>query len=554
MDDAKLADVQFDPGQVKICWGKALGKTSVMDRGRRWEEFKVEDLEALSHLCEEQEFTHALSGIACSGARPMVSAKSPYVQAKALLCRVFRLPPERPWGRGPREGIWKWAEQFSPLILGDLRSRRMTDADWLQSMPTQRRRALERAQENYRLRGWSEGYGTFSAFVKTELLPGFSKKGELGPLDCMTDRLIQGPADETHVIAGPWLKPLLGSLKAQWSCSNPVFYGSAGPESLHKFLQLKLVGGEKMYFWCDYSMYDNTHSPQSWDFLENIYRRAGIEDADFWRVMEIWRSPRGRLGAFKYLARVMNASGRDDTALANAILNGIAMVLALTAAWYRIPLCDVQGFHVSSFFPILGLSVCGDDTVGSMPPVPVERRPEFSAAVKAALAEFGFEGKFFVSDRLTDAVYLGCRPYPAGGNWYWGKTIGRATYKMGWSQLKGGRDLMAHITGVADMHVLCSRHVPVLFDLAERIVQLRQGAKRTPPTLDPNKPWEWTYRSGVPYDDSTISAVCEIYSVGGAVVTPGDVWSLIHAIRAVERLPCVLDHWLWKHMVVVDDL
>jgi hypothetical protein len=96
---------------------------------------------------------------------------------------------------------------------------------------------------------------------------------------------------------------------------------------------------------------------------------------------------------------------------------------------------------------------------------------------------FGFVPKLFTSDRLEDCVYLGMRPYPTKSGWLWGKTIGRATYKLGWVTIKGDQDLMALMTGIADMHALCSRHVPVLSDIARKIVELRRGAKRTQSSL-----------------------------------------------------------------------
>jgi hypothetical protein len=113
------------------------------------------------------------------------------------------------------------------------------------------------------------------------------------------------------------------------------------------------------------------------------------------------------------------------------------------------------------------------------------------------------------------------------------------------------------------MHALCSQHVPVLADLANKIVELRQGAKRTPVKLDPSKPWEWTFKSGVLYDDLTLQEVAKTYSApttrGNPVevqrdVSVDDVRDLIKTIHSVQKLPCVIDHWLWKHMIACDDL
>jgi hypothetical protein len=301
--------------------------------------------------------------------------------------------------------------------------------------------------------------------------------------------------------------------------------------------------------------------------MEKLYERAGIDDPLFWKVMEAWRRPSGRIGPFKYVApKVMNASGRDDTALANGILNGFASYLSACAAWHRVDVMELTVKQVQACEGIITLSVCGDDSLGSLPPISELEMGEWRGRMAENVAMFGFETKLVSSPKLYDAVYLGMRPYPTRSGWFWGKTIGRATYKLGWCLLEKDRDILAHITGVADMHVLCSRHVPVLADLALKIAELREGMKRTPQERlqDPNKPWEWTLRGQQPYDDLTIQAVADTYTVvstpgnpqqaNGVIVTPHDVRSLIQEIQKIQRIPCVVDHWLWRHMIWVDDL
>jgi hypothetical protein len=88
--------------------------------------------------------------------------------------------------------------------------------------------------------------------------------------------------------------------------------------------------------------------------------------------------------------------------------------------------------------------------------------------------------------------------------------------------------------------------------------------KRTPPVLDQDRPWEWTHQSGVPYSEETLQAVADTYTKRetplmdiephDVVVTVEDVRDLISHIQKIERLPCVLDHWLWRHMIWCDDL
>jgi len=566
-DPKKWGGVDLAGGKLEYCRTLAVqDRKDFEDKGKVWEPFYPEMLDTLEPDATLK-FTHCLAGISCSGARPMVSAKCEYNNAKALAGRIFRMPKENPWGRGPHLGVWEHARVFKQILLPTemFRCPEMPFEDWLASMPSHRRRALQNAAERLARRGWNKSCETFKAFVKSELLPGFAKSdGELVRLMVMLDRLIQGPADETHVIAGKYLKPKVKQLKKVWDYDFPIFYGSNSPEKLHKWLNETLLDGASVYFWCDFSMFDNTHSNASWDFIEEMYWESGITDPLFWKVMECWRRPKGKIGAFKYQARTMNASGRDDTALANGLLNGFATYLSCCAAWLQKDLLELTVEEVQSCYNVIKLSVCGDDSLGRIPLVDDARVTDFRARMAVNISMFGFEAKLNTSVKLYDAVYLGMRPYPTEKGWFWGKTIGRSTYKMGWVRLDKKRDVMAHITGVADMHVQCSSHVPILSDLAERIVALRTGAKRTPVQLDENRPWEWTQKSGVQYDALTLQAVAETYTMNSTAgnptqmqeshVTVNDVLDLIGAIRRIERLPCVLDHWLWKHMVVCDDL
>lgn len=567
--ESKWVKVDTGPGMtscpcspgVKCDLNAARAKMSRDNAPKRWDDFKKTDLEKLK-VPVAPRFTHVLGGIGCSGARPMVSARTAYNCAKALLGRVFLELPERDWNPegGPKPGIWAKAKEFVNLLLPGFEAPRMAFSEWLETMPKRRRAALQRGWDRYERAGWLDSYASFTSFVKTELLPGFGKiGGDLVRLEEMLDRAIHGPSEESHCIAGPIVKPYVRKLKEIWGPKGAIFYGSCAPEKLHMWLQ-ELVAEERQYFWCDFSMYDRTHSLDSWAFVESLYDTT---DPMFRKVLDAWRRPRGRFGPLKYQAPVCNASGRDDTALANALLNGFATYLSVCSAWLRVPVEELTVGQVQGCMTEIRLSVCGDDSLGWLPLCSEERMAEFRRDFNVNIMKFGFIAKLCTSTQVDDCVYLGMRPYPTKQGWFWGKTIGRASYKMGWLLEQQGRDPMAHVTGIADMHVLCSSHVPVLSDLAKKIVELRQGARRTPQLMDPEKPWEWTYKAGVAYDDLTLEAVARVYSRRDTEgnpcefereVTVHDVRDLIKEIGKVERLPCVIDHWLWKHMVFSDDL
>jgi hypothetical protein len=535
---------------VKINWELARVKEKFGEKSEKYDYMQKEDLEKLKRV-NETRWQFGLAGIACSGARPFVSAHTNYNRCKALLGRVFRRQDPAEWGLGPYLGIWDWVDQFIPTLLPDFEAPEMSFEEWIESMPGPRKAPLKLAYAKYLRRGLLPSDAKFCAFVKEELLPGFAQvEGRVEQLDEMIDRLIQAPADITHCVAGPILKPLVKKLKEVWGPESIITYGSAAPETLHKLL-CRLVDEQGTYFWCDFSMYDNTHSAASWRFLERLYKNQTV---DFRKVLEFWRAPRGKIGPLKYEARVMNASGRDDTALANAILNGFATFLSVTAAYLSKPLHTITVKDVELVRGTIILSVCGDDSIGRVPTLDGERLKQFEYAVAENIRLFGFEAKLCTSQDVKQAVYLGMRPYPSAKGWFWGKTIGRSTYKMGWVLKPETRDMMAHITGIADMHCLCSANVPILYDLAKKIQELRCGAKRTPVRLDPNRPWEWTMKSGVKYDQVTLQAVAELYTNTSArSVSVEDVQALIRKIESIERLPCVIDDDLWRTIIATDE-
>jgi hypothetical protein len=558
MPKGKFADVDLSGGKIEYCPDLRTQKAKA--KGSKWINVQKEDLESFRDVVDK-EYGLAFTGIACSGAYPMLTAKTPYNQLKAVMGRVFRRPKFT-----AEPGIFSILHKFKHLLLGEFIADKLTVEDWLNGMPRRRQRPLRQAYELLIRKGWSDSYTWFNAFLKIEALPGFAKgKVDLRRIEAVVDRLIQGPHDVTHVIAGPYLKPLMYKLKQVWNKDFPIFYGSTGPEALHKWLNETLLDGGASYFWCDYSMFDNTHCAQSWDFMESLYR-AGPANSDplFWKVMDAWRAPKGRIGPFRYQARVMNSSGRDDTALSNAVLNGFVAYLSAVSAFLKKDLYLLTESDLFSCFNKIKISICGDDSIGRLPFLPADRLEEFRQQMAHNIARFGFDAKLCASQKLYDAVYLGQRPYPTRKGWFWGKTIGRATYKMGFVvRSTPTEDVFAKMLGIADMHVLCSKHVPILSDLAEQIVKCSKGQKRTPVRLDPEKPWEWTYQSGVPYDDLTLQAVAEVYcssSNPARPIEPNDVEAclveiqeLIKKIRAIEFLPVVLDDHFWRRLILVDE-
>lgn len=102
-DPAKVLSVDLKSGKafVKACGTGTKSKLNFGEKPRKWVDAQVTDLQKLREPGETHPFSLALAGIGVSGCRPMVSANSPYNQAKALMCRAFRQPKPNDWGRGP---------------------------------------------------------------------------------------------------------------------------------------------------------------------------------------------------------------------------------------------------------------------------------------------------------------------------------------------------------------------------------------------------------------------------------------------------------------------
>ena len=224
------------------------------------------------------------------------------------------------------------------------------------------------------------------------------------------------------------------------------------------------------------------------EFLEEYYSEMK-DDPEFRLVVEAWRIPSGRMGEMKYaVPDVMLASGRDDTSLLNALLNGFVMGMAVAAALANKDVRDLTAADISFAKVVARISICGDDTLGFLPNDLWPRRVQIMRSIEDTIKLFGLVPKLDCSNYLGQAVYLGMRPYNipfgTGRKWMWGRTIGRAAYKMGWMLDLAKGDPSAWMTGNADAIVRTQPYVPILSDLARKIVELREGCKRTPVKAD----------------------------------------------------------------------
>lgn len=560
---AKLAEVRIPDGGLLI--RAAAAPRLPNPSGAGWLPVSSANLELLREPTEPTRWLACVPGFVVAGAPFLISAPTNYNRAKAVMCRMYRFLEPAVSGLWPR--LWTVAREFFFPSIHDTPDE-MDMEEWILSLPKARQAPIRRALALYIENGWRRTYALFAAFLKLELLVAFEKKdGYLVPLETMVDRLICAPHDVTHVIAGRKIKPYMIWLKEQWHWQSFLFYAGTKPVYAHNWLQRLVARGPLFYFWSDFTMFDASHCDDTWDIVESLYDKYKA-DVDFQRVLRAWRSPSGKIGDLRFSGRVMNASGRADTALANAILNGIASWCCATAALCGLTLREVELEHLLGITSALSLTVTGDDALGALPLCGEQEQLKFLDCYRCLLSELGLKAKVFGSERLEDAVYLAHRPLPVDGTWYWSKTIGRAFPKMGYKrEVKG--DLRAHFAGICDMHMQCSPHVPIISDFAKTWLRSADGVKHNAWQPDPNRPWqEWGRIAPPYYDRTTIQAVARAYTVDkrqcrgdlglqNVVVTEADIDSAIDHVRSQASLaggrPCVLDHWVLRHMVLVDE-
>lgn len=480
-----------------------------------------------------------LGGVGLSGAIPFETARGIRPLAEAIQYRVFGHVLN-----APRPGHFAIAQRLAEQVM--LRDFLSTVSDpmdrweWILQMPTRRRKALIRALRKWEERGcFAKNVDIIKPFVKSEHLPFFAQYADCyGPVGLKyVARLIQAPHDETHLVAGPWLKPLVGRLKQVWNHKHWLFYASVAPEKLDEWLQDHSEATS--WFWADYSSFDATFSKDAWEMLESFYRTVFPHaPLEFWQVLEYWRAPHGKQKCrrtdikLEYQAPEINCSGRDDTALANALMNGILLSLSFACALHKRELVQLTPQMVEEISEQVSIAVVGDD---SLVACKFDVQP-LAADVVRVLEQFGLQVREGTSHELVDVTFLGMFPLPAGGRWFWAPTLGRRLYKAFW-QLDPTGNLPAWTLGVAKQLALY-RHCPFVYDIAQQVIDLLPGGKVTAFQHDPNRIWHARSVSTALYDRETIRALCHRYRADGMSET--QVLSDLQVIRTISRLPAVV--------------
>jgi hypothetical protein len=270
------------------------------------------------------------------------------------------------------------------------------------------------------------------------------------------------------------------------------------------------------------------------------------------------RYPAGILaGKIKYKAgKVMNGSGRPDTSLLNIVNSMFCLMITITAVLYDTEPALVTVSQVRASLAVVKVIASGDDSVCVIPKcfggVAISQE-RVEKLMSSYIAQFGFIAKVEPNPDFAHMVFLGCRPYPTQGQWYWGPTIGRRIVKHHFLH-HCTQDPVAVLHGITDMEKVCYNHVPVLSDLARRCATLLETQKFTPfSEKDSMYKVKWVdfvdqskkarvlgteARAKTPrYDGETLRHLADVYRV-----SVEELEDLINYLQEVPSLPIVLCH------------
>jgi len=248
------------------------------------------------------------------------------------------------------------------------------------------------------------------------------------------------------------------------------------------------------------------------------------------------------------MAPVMNASGRDDTALMNALVNGCVQVTLFAELIAGLPCDRIPGNMIPGLLKQFRIIVLGDDSLTVAPDTLSTKD------IADKVAYYGLEAKPLVKYDPLTIVFLGQRPYLCNGpyGWAFAKTIGRTIYKHHWKlQYDQDVDAQAWLRGIIISERQTCGFVPILSELNEKADEHLHTIKITPKGYDKYQDWqspvaerEETYTATLRQREETLMRVYAIH--------PGQYRDFRRCLEAVKALPCLFDHHVIDMVVKAD--
>jgi hypothetical protein len=429
---------------------------------------------------------------------------------------------------------------------------RMSDAEWLANQ--QRPEDMVIAAAKYRADGWTAEDDVCKPFVKSEWHldakeqgDGTERRTELKP------RGIYTLSDKGHVIVGPYTLPALHRMGEIWGPQSVIEYaGCKTPKEMRDLLRrLERMAAQGFQFVDnDYSCFETSHSPHSFQTYRNLLRRLWADYCQLREeIMTKWESPefQAKIGGFVFKGKLptMMCSGRPDTALGNAIKNGLATFFAIVAA--------VAGLNVAQLDAVpdavwawatdnVKVVVVGDDSIIAIRLPEGQTLPAVLQRVEQNICRLGFISKLEPRKHLRELVFLGNRPYLIGEHYEWGPSLGRRLYKHHWGLDVTG-DPKAWMAQVADMERRTCGHVPLIKEFAEAAAReygkarpMTKGMQRRMAAQEKYSAQQYILE-GLSYGPETLADMAQLYNVDVALIE-----DCVKKAREITQVPCAFSH------------
>lgn len=323
----------------------------------------------------------------------------------------------------------------------------------------------------------------FSFFLKRELQPHTSN--HYGNRSALNPRVICNPDSWSQIILGPYLKKCTEQLHHYWNIDTPLtYFGGLSPGQANVWLNKCIIDYEtfkpqyQVAIENDFSKFDCTYSSSAFEFVMAVYSHWGMDVSHplIKHVFDEWMRPKGKFrSGLKISGPVMNASGRSDTALMNALINGLVQIASYAMAEQCVDnLDDLDENQVRRMLKSIKIGVLGDDSLTFY-----KRFPNMGASVGDRVADFGFEARDMkVHDSPANTIFLAQRPYPVVNSerkttTIWGPTM-RKLHKMGVSVDPQEKPYTWLYQNTLATLVMAS-HVPYVYETALRQYQLLEN-------------------------------------------------------------------------------
>lgn len=325
----------------------------------------------------------------------------------------------------------------------------------------------------------------FKFFLKRELQP--HTCDYTGTRTAANPRVICNPDAWTQLIMGPYMKKMTEDLHKLWNKDSPLtYFGGLVPgdakywikncvSTYHHFNPKYTVAIEN-----DFSKFDSTYNKEAFEFIKSCYMYWGMDFNNelISHVFDEWMKPKGQFrSGLKVSGPIMNASGRSDTALMNALINGLVQISSYCMAEQDVTeVAQLNHEKVCQTLAYIKIAVLGDDSLTFY--------SYFSGIEKKVgdmVARFGFEARdmkvHFSPEKM---VFLANRVYPVidkNGNQdiAWGPTM-RKLHKMGISESLQPNPI-SWLTQVTIATLITSDFVPYIGDIARKQAELLQNTK-----------------------------------------------------------------------------